>query len=233
MTAGANNVFTGFISSVSASSLSDQTVTSGGVDYFISLIAIRSSNGSLVINIEPELPQALIDRWTLVAGGNEYQFANPHTPSSGNSRRKIFTWINSGLSWSAGEEIPVSIKEEQNVDASGTVVILGKPYVGQTLTAGTSGIEDPNGVPNRFSHQWKAGNADIPGATGSTYTLQRGDKGKTIKVEVSFTDDAGYEESLTSGATPAVGKQIREVWTAQDDRGKRPFWPAGIPFYRL
>ena len=83
------------------------------------------------------------------------------------------------------------------------------------MTAGTSGIEDPNGVPNRFSYQWKAGNADIPGATGSTYTLQCEDKGKTIKVEFNFTDDAGYDESLTSGATPAVGEQIREAWTAK------------------
>ena len=168
------------------------------------------------------LPQALVNRWTLVAGGNEYQFANAHTPSPANSRNKQFTWINANLSWSVGDPISVSIKEEQNVDASGTVVILGKPYVGQTLTAGTSGIEDPNGVPNRFSYQWKAGNADIPGATGSTYTLQRADKGKTVKVEVSFTDDAGYEESLTSGATPAVGEADPRGLDGQDDRGNRP-----------
>ena len=48
------------------------------------------------------------------------------------------------------------------------------------------------------------------------------DKGKTIKVEVSFTDDAGYKESLTSGATPAVGEQIREVWTAKMTVGTGP-----------
>ena len=44
----------------------------------------------------------------------------------------------------------------------------------------------------------------ISEATGSTYTLVDGDEGQAIKVRVSFTDDAGNEEELTSGATDAV-----------------------------
>ena len=221
VTVGANSLFTGFIPTVSDSSLSDSTVTSGGVDYGVQLLGLRKSPKSLVFAFVRALPQALINRWTLVSGENEYRFADAHTPSIGNSRNKSFTWINPGLSWSVDDQIPVSIKEEQNVGASGTVVILGKPHIGQTLTAGTSGIEDPNGVPNRFSYQWKAGNSDIPGATGSTYSLRHADLGKTVKVEVSFTDDAGYDESLTSGATPAV-VEIREVWTAKMTVGTGP-----------
>ena len=42
------------------------------------------------------------------------------------------------------------------------------------------------------------------GATGSTYTLATDDAGNTIKVEVTFTDDAGNEETLTSAATATV-----------------------------
>ena len=42
------------------------------------------------------------------------------------------------------------------------------------------------------------------GATGSTYTLAAEDGGKAIKVEVTFTDDAGNDEKLTSAATDAV-----------------------------
>ena len=37
-----------------------------------------------------------------------------------------------------------------------------------------------------------------------TYTLADTDEGKAIKVEVSFTDDADNEETLTSAATDAV-----------------------------
>lgn len=36
------------------------------------------------------------------------------------------------------------------------------------------------------------------GVTDSTYTLVPDDEGKAFRVRVSFTDDAGFEESLTS-----------------------------------
>ena len=37
---------------------------------------------------------------------------------------------------------------------------------------------------------------DIKDATESTYTLDADDKGKTVKVRVSFTDDTGNGETL-------------------------------------
>ena len=43
-----------------------------------------------------------------------------------------------------------------------------------------------------------------PGGTGSTYTAVDADEGERLKVRVSFTDDAGNAESLTSAATHAV-----------------------------
>ena len=216
------SLWTGFDITSSNSSISENRITVDSVGYTIRTLALLKRTGALVIHFQQTLPQGFINHWTLVAGGNEYQFEDAFTPST-TERNRSFKWNSPGLSWSDGDSISVSVKADQNVDASGTVVILGKPHVGQTLTAGTSGIEDPNGVPNRFSYQWKAGDSDIPGATGSTYTLQPADKGKTFKVEVSFTDDAGYKESLTSGATPAVGElHVREVWTAKMTVGTGP-----------
>ena len=56
-----------------------------------------------------------------------------------------------------------------------------------------------------YSYQWLSSReSEIDGATSSTYTVQASDNGKTIKVRVTFTDDAGNEESLTSAATEAV-----------------------------
>ena len=73
------------------------------------------------------------------------------------------------------------------------------------LTASTSGISDADGLDNAsFAYQWIRTGADIGGATGSTYTAVAADEGKTLKVRVSFTDDAGNAESLTSAATDAV-----------------------------
>ena len=81
----------------------------------------------------------------------------------------------------------------------------GTARVGETLTAETKDIADSDGLTSAtFAYQWLADDADIAGATGSTYTLVAADAGKAIKVQVSFTDDAGNAETLTSGATTAA-----------------------------
>ena len=103
---------------------------------------------------------------------------------------------------------------ERNTPATGTPTIGGTPQVGEELTASTSGISDANGLDNAsFGYQWIRAGADIGGATGSTYTPVAADEGKELKVRVSFTDDAGYDESLTSAATDAVAAR-REPLTA-------------------
>ena len=92
-----------------------------------------------------------------------------------------------------------------NSAASGAPTINGTAQVGEILTASTSSIADADGVANAtFTYQWLADDADISGATGSSYTLVATDAGKVIKVTVSFSDDADNEESVTSAATAAV-----------------------------
>ena len=89
--------------------------------------------------------------------------------------------------------------------ATGAPTISGTARVGETLTADTSGISDANGLANAtFSYQWLADGADIAGATGDTYTLVDADEGRAFSVRVSFTDDAGNDETPTSAATAAV-----------------------------
>ena len=93
----------------------------------------------------------------------------------------------------------------QNSAATGAPTISGTAQVGESLTASTSDISDANGLANAsFTYQWLADDVDISGATGSSYTVVTADAGKVIKVTVSFTDDAGNEESVTSAATAAV-----------------------------
>ena len=94
-----------------------------------------------------------------------------------------------------------------NSAATGAPTIGGTTQVGATLTASTSGISDADGLANAtFTYQWLADVAVISDATGSTYTLAGADAGKAIKVKVSFTDDVGNAESLTSAATAAVAR---------------------------
>ena len=92
-----------------------------------------------------------------------------------------------------------------NSPATGAPTISGTVQAGETLTGTTSGIADTDGLSAvEFSYQWLADDADIQEATGSTYTLTDAEVGKTIKVRVTFTDDASNEESLTSVATTPV-----------------------------
>ena len=86
----------------------------------------------------------------------------------------------------------------------------GRAYVGETLFADTSGVEDFNGMPDSpvFSYQWQYGDgSDIAGATGSTYNVTSADLGKSVRVKVMFTDKARYEEQVFSPFTPEVGEQ--------------------------
>ena len=98
-----------------------------------------------------------------------------------------------------------TVEGRPNSPATGAPTISGTAQVGEALTAGTSGIADQDGLTNvAYGYQWLADGVDIAGATGSTYTLVDADEGAAIRVQVSFTDDAGHEESLTSAATDAV-----------------------------
>ena len=100
---------------------------------------------------------------------------------------------------------PAAPTTEPNTPATGAPTITGTARVGETLTAYTSGISDEDGLDDAsFTYQWLADDTDISGATGSAYTLADADRGKAISVRVSFTDDAGNDETLTSAATSAV-----------------------------
>ena len=98
-----------------------------------------------------------------------------------------------------------AVEPKPNTPATGLPTISGTVQVGETLTADTSGIADEDGLTNvAFAYQWQADGVDISGSTGETYTLVAADAGKAISVTVSFTDDRGHQEELTSAATEAV-----------------------------
>ena len=94
-----------------------------------------------------------------------------------------------------------------NTAATGAPTITGTAQVGQTLTAvdhryhaDADGLTTPN-----YTYQWirvdGTDEPDIAVANSSTYTLIDTDLGTTLKVRVTFTDDLGHTETLTSAAT--------------------------------
>ena len=163
---------------------------------------------------------------------------------AGSSGEQSFKWTGVDLGWEDGQTIAVSIVPKTpaepvaNTAATGEPTINGTPQVGQSLTAGTADIGDADGLDRvSYNYQWLAGDANIQHATARTYTPGTNDVGKTIRVKVSFTDDRGNAESLTSIATAAVaatvptapqgltvtqGSQIQELdasWQAPSSNG--------------
>ena len=136
------------------------------------------------------------------------------------------------------------VASASNNPATGAPTISGTAQVGETLTAGISGIADADGLGGEtFTYQWVSSDGttdtDIEKATDSTYKLVAADKGNSIKVRVTFTDDGGNEETLTSAATGPVwgdglpgaprnltatpgNKEITLSWDPPDDNGNAP-----------
>ena len=109
-----------------------------------------------------------------------------------------------------------------NLPATGIPDIEGIPQVGQTLTVATSSIEDANGlVDTTFAFQWLRTDggvdAEITGATSTDYTLVEADEDRAIKVRVSFADDDGHEEAVTSDPTAEVASETATVPEAPEN----------------
>ena len=107
--------------------------------------------------------------------------------------------------------------QPENSPAEGAPVIGGTPKVGETLTVDTSGVSDPDGMEDaEFAYQWTASvddtDSSLAGATDATYTLTEDDQGKSLTVRVSFTDDRGNQEEVSSAATaPVEQEDVPEV----------------------
>ncbi|TVZ40655.1 putative Ig domain-containing protein [Alteromonadaceae bacterium 2753L.S.0a.02] len=88
----------------------------------------------------------------------------------------------------------------------GTVILSGSATEDQNLNALVS---DANGATGVISYAWQRSSdgsswANITGATTASYTLGDDDVAQYIRVSASYTDDAGYSESLVSSATSPI-----------------------------
>ena len=99
-----------------------------------------------------------------------------------------------------------------NDPATGAPAISGTAEVGETLTASTGGIADPEGLPGSFTYQWKRFSGDGTtfeaniGTDSDTYTLTASEQDARVKVQVSFTDNGGSSEGpLVSAIFPSSG----------------------------
>ena len=137
----------------------------------------------------------------------------------------------SGDSWLTHyATLRVEINGTIKPNATGQPGITGVPQAGESLTATIGDITDADGLPafpSGFTFQWVrvdgTTEADISGATSSTYVPVAADVGKQIKVKVSYTDNAGATEgSLESDPTDDTVLAARVPCPSRSD------WCAGL-----
>ena len=169
------------------------SVTVGGTARGVSNVAMSASTVTLTLASAVVAGETVTVGYTAPTGAN----ASPLEDAAGNAMAAFSDRAVTNAT-AAGNALP-----------TGLPTIAGTARVGETLTASASAIADDDGLTNAtFTWQWVAndGNsdADIAGATASTYTLTPAEAGKTVRVRVTFTDDGGTQESLVSEATRAV-----------------------------
>ena len=197
-----------------------------GTTYTVTTI---ETAGWMYIGTDRELPFGFV----LELDGT--RFASADASYQSYSYGHIYQWRRTDLSWSTGDTVEIrmlgAVDETTAGRAVGAPVITGTAQVGRTLTVDTSAIADPNGLDNaRFAYQWTAAGRDIAGADGAGLTLTRDERGKPIGVRVSFADDAGNRESLTSAATaPVIAAPIGECRRARPGPEPRPVEVEAVP----
>ncbi|MBL4766779.1 MAG: tandem-95 repeat protein, partial [Rhodobacteraceae bacterium] len=103
-----------------------------------------------------------------------------------------------------------------NLPVTGSVLITGLAKEGETLTSEFNTIDDGDGV-GELQLQWlRDGGAIAENGDGLDYTLTNADVGKTISLEVSFIDDSGTLEKVTSAETLLV-ENVNDLPVAVDD----------------
>ena len=203
----------GFDSSLNEGSLSPAAFTEGGITYSVTFLGTSFLSATTLAIEMTSLPTTeRTAAWRLVLHDTELALAHATTTETNTDPPSYrFEWDATALSindrdlWDDGDAFTVSLQEAVNLSATGLPTIGGTAQMGETLTVSTSDIADDNGLTNvSFSYQWIAGGSDINGATGSSHALTASQQGQTIQVRVSFTDDDGFSESVTSEATAAV-----------------------------
>ena len=95
---------------------------------------------------------------------------------------------------------------------------------GQTLSADTAGIDDPNGV-GVITYKWKRVDCDDSNNDGNvgtdspTYTVAATDLTCSIKFTVTYTDGDGFDEELSFTRSPRVSITGIEITSDPDESG--------------
>ncbi len=177
-------------------------------------------------------PPTTAVRNTLVLniGGHDFPLAGTTLLPGANTN--CYSRSRSALTpWAWGDVVTVKIKESGS-NATGAPVITGSGRVDATLTATTDNIDDPDGPASpAYRYQWlrmDGATETIVGTDAATYVPVEADRGREIKVRVSFTDDDGNAETLTSAAVRIRAASPPATCAAPTLTGRTQIWDGTV-----
>ena len=192
-----------------ANAIQDQTATVGtALSYAFPANTFADTDaGDTLTYTATKSDDSALPSWLSFAAATRMFSGTPTAADVGTVSVKVTA--SDGNGGSVSDTFDIVVSAAPNTLATGAPTITGTAQVGQTLTAVTTGITDSDGLTSpTYTYQWirvdGTDEEDISGENSSTYTLVDADLGKTIKVKVSFTDDASNAETLTSAATVTV-----------------------------
>ncbi len=222
--------YIGFVDTMSGS-LSPTSFIDGSTTHAFETIEYKAGFGlAIVVRPGPGAEERV--KWIIDAGGAFALFDAKHIDSTLGTPNVRSEWLSTfgNPGWSIGTEAVVYLLEDLNNRATGAPSISGVLQQDEVLTADTAGIADADGV-GTLSYKWFAGGTAISGATSSTYTLTASEVGDAISLTVTFTDDEGYSESLTSAETHEVvasGATRKLLWLGTLTPGDRGAGAVGV-----
>jgi Ca2+-binding RTX toxin-like protein len=101
--------------------------------------------------------------------------------------------------------LPTAAITNVNDAPTGSVTINGTPIQGGVLSAAST-LVDIDGI-GTLSYQWSRDSVEIGGAIGTNYSMTQADVGRQMSVAVSYIDQAGTPETVSSAQTAAVGNE--------------------------
>ena len=178
--------------------------------------------------------------WVATPEGVQDEFT-PGDAEVGRALRVVVTFTDRLGTLESLTSEPTAPVSNVNDEPTGLEIGDTTPAIGDTVTAG--GLEDADGLPDEVAYKWQRsqgdGFVDVPGATGTSYTVQQSDGGRTLRVVASYTDRHGTAETATSAATdpvpawtapaaPTIGtatpgvQQVTLTWSAPGNSGNAP-----------
>ena len=180
-------------------------------DMLLAAATVSDPNGTEFAVLSYAWQALVAGEWVQVGTGQSFQ---PGDAQVGLALRVVVSFNDDwGNPESLVSEVTAPVLNVNDAPTGLPQLSNASPSVGQVLIASAAQITDADGlVGAAFAYQWQVGSGDsfsnIAGATAQSFTLTGAQAGQQVRVQVSYTDNRGTFESLTSAATAVVASAV-------------------------